>query len=797
MILCNSASWTLADKRVVPQTNSQCGENEMQYTRRTWTKILAMATVTTNSFGLLLAANAQSSTVDDSALEEIIVTAERRDANLQEVPVSMTAYGADDLEALQASDIGDLQSLVPNLSVHVGDANNAVVYIRGVGQVDSIAFFEPGVGIYLDDVYLGRAQGGFLDVIDVERIEVLRGPQGSLYGRNTVGGAIKYVSARPTDEFSAKVSATVGNYARKDVKLSLSGPIAGDRLSGRLTAAKLSRDGYSENAFDGSDDGDQDTTFVRGVLELQAAENFSIQLSTDFTDSDPDRSRTPAKTTPISVLTVDPFTFGISTIVYPADTDPFAVNADFNRIERTETKGFSLNATWDINDELTAKSISSYRELEYGTEIDLDGTPVNAFGIFYFNDQEQVSQEFQLTYTGERVSAVGGIYYFNEEGDTFDGGVFNNFLIGLSGVADFSTDSTAVFGQLDYDFTDRLTGIIGLRYTDEEKDYSRTVEDVDLTALAGIMPDPVSGAVSYANPALLNPSSSDLPVGVGVGTPRPFVNPDTATFDNLSFKVGLKYRVNDDFQIFGTVSEGFKSGGFNGRAADGQAQPYDEESLVSYEFGMKSEWMQNRLRFNGSVFYTQYDDLQVSSFEAAPDGGGILPIFTNAGEADIAGLELEITAVLSDRTELSANLGYLDAEYGKFLTGDPVTNQVIDVSDQRELVNAPKWDAFVGLSHDIPLSWGSLIFAGNVGYRSKTYLEVNSSENLAQGSYAVYNASISFESVDDRWRLMLGGKNLGDEEYRTHAFDLSAFPGVELGYYNAPRTYSLSGTYRF
>lgn len=342
-------------------------------------------------------------------LEEVIVTAERREASIQEVPVSMTSYGADDLATLQVSDIGDLQSLVPNLSVHVGDANNAVVYIRGVGQVDSIAFFEPGVGIYLDDIYLGRAQGGFLDVVDVERIEVLRGPQGSLYGRNTVGGAIKYVSASPTEEFSGNVSATFGDYSRSDVKLSLSGPIAGDRLTGRLTAAKLSRDGYSENAFDGSDDGDQDTTFVRGVLELQVADNFSIQLSADFTDSDPDRSRTPAKVTPISVLTVDPFTFGLSTIVYPADVDPFAVNADFNRIERTETRGFGLNATWDINDRLTAKSISSYRELEYGTEIDLDGTPVNAFGIFYFNDQKQISQEFQLVYAGERASAVGGV----------------------------------------------------------------------------------------------------------------------------------------------------------------------------------------------------------------------------------------------------------------------------------------------------------------------------------------------------------------------------------------------------
>ncbi|MEM7612758.1 MAG: TonB-dependent receptor [Pseudomonadota bacterium] len=733
----------------------------------------------------------------DVVLDEIIVTAERRVANLQEVPVSMTSYSGTDLEALQATDIGDLQSLVPNLSVHVGDANNAVVYIRGVGQVDSIAFFEPGVGIYLDDIYLGRAQGAFLDVVDVERIEVLRGPQGSLYGRNTVGGAIKYVSAGPTETFTGNVSATFGNYGRSNLKASVSGPIVDDRLLGRFTAARLSRDGYSENAFDGNDDGDQDTLFARGVVELRATDSLSFQLSADFTESDPDRSRTPSKVTPISVLTVDPFTFGLSNEVFPADSDPFAVNADFNRLEQTETRGVGLNATWDVNDQLTFKSISSYRELEYGTEIDLDGTPVNAFGIFYFNDQTQVSQELQLTYSGERAAVVGGVYYFKEDGDTFDGGVFSNLLIGLSGIAEFSTDSTAIFGQLDYDFTDRLTGIVGLRYTDEEKDYARTVEDIDLTALAGIMFDPVTGAVSYANPDLLNPSSADLPVGVGVGVQRPPVDPDPASFSNFSFKLGLNYQVNDDMRVFATVSEGFKSGGFNGRAADAQSEPYDEETLISYEVGIKSEWLQNRLRANASLFYTQYNDLQVSSFEAAPGGSGILPIFTNAGEADIAGLEVELMAVLTDRTTLMANLGYLDAEYGEFLSADPVTNTLVDVSGDRELINAPEWDAFVGLSHTIPLASGALTFAGDIGYRSKTYLEVNSSENLAQDGYSVTNASVTYESGEGNWRLMLGAKNLTDREYRTHAFDLSAFPGVELGYYNAPRTYALTGIFEF
>jgi len=428
------------------------------------------------------AAHAQSR--GQTMIDEIVVTAERREANLQDVPISVSAFSARDLESFQVDTLGDLQALVPNLSVHVGDANNAVVYIRGVGQIDSIAFFEPGVGIYLDDVYLGRAQGAFLDVLDVDRIEVLRGPQGTLYGRNTVGGAVKYISAAPTDELTTRLSATVGSYDQLDYRASISGPLIADKLTGRATVAYLSHDGFSDNAFDGRDDGDRKTTFARGVLNLQATDKVSLQLTADYTDSDPDRSRTPAKETPIDVLIVDPFTFGLSVSSFPADVDPFQVNADFNNVEQTRTTGVDLKVNWDINDALSFKSITSYRELEYGTEIDLDGTPINSFGIFYFNDQNQTTQEFQLAYQDERLSAVGGLYYFNEEGTTFDGGVFSNFLIALSGDSTFSTDSYAAFGQLDYNFTDKLTGIFGLRYTDEEKSYSRRAEDFDLTALA-------------------------------------------------------------------------------------------------------------------------------------------------------------------------------------------------------------------------------------------------------------------------------------------------------------------------
>lgn len=762
-------------------------------TARAASILVALATA------LPLASAFAQSPDEGGAIEEIVVTAERRQANLQDVPISVSSFSAEALEALQVDDIGDLQSLVPNLSIHVGDANNAVVYLRGVGQIDSIAFFEPGVGIYLDDVYLGRAQGAFLDVVDVDRIEVLRGPQGTLYGRNTVGGAVKYISAAPTDEFSASLSATAGNYGRGDFKATLSGPIGGENLLGRATFAWLSRDGYSDNLFDGDDDGDRQTLFGRGVLRYESGDDVAIELAVDYTDADPDHSRTPAKETPINVLIVDPFTFGLSQQTFPADTDPFTVNADFNNVEHTETRGVSLNVTWDLTDALMFKSITSWRDLDYGTELDLDGTPINAFGIYYFNDQLQVSQELQLGYVDERMSVIGGLYYFREDGSTFDGGIFSNFLIAASGESSFRTDSYAAFGQIDYSFTDRFTGIFGFRYTDEEKDYRRTIEDFDLTALAGLMVDPDTFEISYANPELLNPRSADLTPGGGIGAPRPVAAPDPASFDNVSLKVGMKYELSDTAQAFATVSEGFKSGGFNGRLAEGQLEPYDEETLISYEIGLKSQWLDDRLRANAAVFHTDYEDLQVSSFEATPDGSTFLPIFTNAGEASIQGVELELTALVTERLSMIANLGYLDAQYDEFLAGtDADTGEVIDVSDQREIVNAPQWDSFVRFAYDLPLaSGGGFTLATDWAFRDKTYLEVNSSENLAQGAHSVYNASIAYDSADGRWRVMLGGKNLTDEEYRTHAFDLSAFPGVELGYYNPPPTWSLTGSYDF
>ena len=271
-------------------------------------------------------------------LEEVMVTARRQSESLQDVPIAVTALSAADLTQIGAADLGDIQNLVPNLTLHEGDASNAVVYLRGVGQIDSLAFADPGVGIYLDDVYLGRAQGAFLDIYDLERIEVLRGPQGTLYGRNTIGGAIKYVSRQPGEEFHGELAVTAGDYDRRDISAMIEGALVDDRLFAKASIARLQRDGYADNTATGEDDGDKDTLAGRVNLLWRASNALDVKLSLDSTRGDPNTSRTPARATPV---------FGV-----PASTDPFKIQADFNNRNELDTDGVALTLDWAINDTL-------------------------------------------------------------------------------------------------------------------------------------------------------------------------------------------------------------------------------------------------------------------------------------------------------------------------------------------------------------------------------------------------------------------------------------------------------------
>ena len=685
-------------------------------------------------------------------LGQVTVTARRREETLMDVPGSVTAIGADDIGRFAATEIGDLQSNVPNIVLHEGDAQNTVAYIRGVGQLDSLAFADPGVGIYLDDVYLGRAQGSFLDVFDVERIEVLRGPQGTLYGRNTIGGAIKFVSRAPseTPEFSA--SATVGNFDQTDVSLGVSGPIAGDKVLGKAAIAYLSRDGYADNSVDGRDDGDRNTLAWRGSILAHLSDSFRVQLTADGSSDTPDTSRTPNRETGV---------FG----AFPRSEDPFSIDADFNGLSDLSVRGISARATWDVSDTLTLVSTTAYREMEYDANLDLDATGAPLFGVFVFEDQDQFSQEFQANYDSGPISLVGGLYYFDEE-DVTESGIFGPDIAFVSNsINDQTTTALAAYGDLSYEVSDRLSLSVGVRVTEEEKDFQRVQEFFGATT----------------------------PLVPQIGTGFRATDVDTSeTFSNTSPRISVSYDLADDVTTYASIGRGFKSGGFDGRSNSGfEAQPFDAETLTAYEAGFKGSFAGGAIFASAAVFLNEYEDLQVSSF--TEQNGAFAAIFTNAAEAQIAGLELEGSWQATENLRFDLAAGYLDAEYDEFIGENGA-----DISDTLTPANAPDWTGRLAANYRRSLGpQTELVIAAAAAYRGDVYPTVSSSEILRQGGYTLYDASVGFEFADGKYSLLLAGRNLSDKEYRTQGFDLSDSLGYQLGYYGAPRTVSLTASVRY
>ena len=754
-----------------------------------------LAGVLTPCLATPVAAQAESAQADEgsaqadegsAAVEEVVVTARRRDERLIETPLSVTALSTSDLARRQVDDLGGLRDIVPNLSVNMGDAANAIVYIRGGGQRDSLSFADPGVGIYLDDVYLGRSQGAFLEVIDIERIEVLRGPQGTLYGRNTIGGAIKYVSVPPSREPEFVVEAGLGDFSQRVSRVTLNGPLgSGDALLGRVSVAYGSHEGYrvNTNPNAGPTDGDKNLFAWRGQMDFAATDALTLKLIVDRSENDPQRSMTPVRVTAGPALVA-------ATAQKPASPSTTQVEADFNNVERLRVSGASLAAHYAFSDQVSLKSTTAFRAVQHQTHIDLDGTSHGIFGVVVDQDQQQTSQEFQLSFASADFQGLLGAYWFSEDDITPDG-IRNTVPIDFAAGAGFflpyntvrendqSIEARAVFGEFSWNLLPTVELTAGLRYTDEARALRRkacqafSTEALDIDAC-----NPPAGS--------LNPFALRLDL--------------EASFSAVTPKVGIAFD-SDAGLIYANWARGFKSGGFDGRigyngasnagAVGAQAQAYDPEFANTFELGWKTAAIDGDWQMSAAAFLTDYSDLQLSSFSATP-GGGFATVFTNAGKAETLGLEVEFAARTSENLFVNINLGYLDAQYKEFI--DATGN---DVSGERTPINAPKWTASVGFQSLYPLEHGRLRLSADVGYRSRYHVDINNLEAAAQDGYRVINASVDYEDSDARWHVSLGVKNLTDAEYITHGFDLTAFPGVDLAYYGDPRTYRLLVGYRF
>lgn len=704
-------------------------------------------------------APAQGEEAKPNTLDAITVSARKREESLQEVPVAVTAFTADGLDKLNVEDISDLGAYVPNLTVYAarGSSSTLTAYIRAVGQSDPLWGVDPGVGLYLDDVYVARPQGALLDVFDVERIEVLRGPQGSLYGKNTIGGAIKYVSSALEEDFYGRGSITFGNYSQLDTKASVNLPLGGGWAT-RLAVASLSRDGYGENIRTGQDVSDKEILAARATLGYLGSPDFSAKFSVDWMDDQSGvrgaKMLGPNTNVVIPVATV------------PALDSRYDVRNGMPNINDTTMLGASATLSWNLGDVWVLKSVTAYRESDTETNIDFDTLPNTIADVKAFYSDDQLSQEFQLNYdAGGKVRGVAGLYWFT---GSAGGQVLNNFY-GLSfgdtqGVVD--TDSVAVYGEFTWDFAERWALTLGGRYTDEKKTadvYNIGYTDASFTRPSGVV-------------------AADFE--------------DSVSFQNFSPKVSLDFKVSEDILLYALASRGFKSGGFNIRAqataVPRSRLPFDDETVTTFEVGAKNAFLDDRLFVNLAYFNSDYKDIQLSVFTAVPNSNP--PVFfgdfTNAGKGSVDGIELEYQALLSPSFTLQGNFAWLDAEYDEFITNN------VNVAANQKFTNAPDFSAAITGLHTLQLDGGgSFTTRVSYSYQSEVYPTTDLSEAIKQPGYGLVSAGLIWQTAG-AWRFALEGANLADKEYRTTGYNIPAL-GVLTGFYGAPRTYSLTATYDF
>ena len=624
-------------------------------------------------------------------LEEIVVTARKREENLQDAPIAVSAFTGDALDFRGVTEIGKLDQFVPNLvlneSTTYSNVSNAAVYIRGIGQNDFTPVIDPGVGIYVDGVYLGRSVGAVLDIVDVDRIEVLRGPQGTLFGRNTIGGAISLSSKKPGEEFGGKVDVKYGTDDRFNVRGTVNIPF-GDKFFARLSAATFMQDGYVTRVVDGKDLGDQDVVALRGVLRWLPNNNLDINWSVDY-------SRERENGNPFVLTGIQPLNVGILTGGGPSMTlaattlaaqlatggPPSVLGGEFFNVlhpsgfpfqflacfspqnannpvcfnqqyidngdkklnyssdpsyQKLDVWGTGLTVDWQINEKLKVKSISSMRGFEGDFEGDQDGSPIRVSYLIDIYQHEQFSQELQLLGTSfaDRLDWIVGGYYFEEDGKNINPVRFSQVYLQSGG--HYDADSWALFAQGTWHFTDQLDLTFGLRYTEDTRDY---------------LPD------QYIEFLPTGP----LPIpGTNIGDrPLPYEWTSSGTSELVPM-VNLSYRWNESLMTYITYSEGFKSGGYTQRIFPPEASTpsFDPEFVKSYEGGFKFDGWNDRLRFNVAVFFTDYTDLQL----LVADPSRLGPFVSNAGDAEVVGVELEMLLNPAQGLFITGSAGMTDID---------------------------------------------------------------------------------------------------------------------------------------
>ena len=705
----------------------------------------------------------QSTTQDT----DIIVTARRRAESLQDVPIAVTAYSGEALERQGAIDITDLSDTTPNVTIETSRGTNTTLtaFIRGVGQQDPVAGFEAGVGLYLDDVYLNRPQAAVLDIYDVERIEVLRGPQGTLYGRNTIGGAIKYVTRRlDPNETDIRVRANLGTYDQADLIVSASTPLSQYARIG-ASVARLSRGGFGDNLNTGQENYNRDLWAGRATLEIEPNADIFVRLSGDYT-KDNSLPRNGHRLIPGRLSGA------------PVLDDVFDTRAGLVKPKQDiQSYGGALRFEARASDEVTIKNILAYRQDRTATPIDFDSLPAADVDVPAIYRNKQLSNEFQVLYEGESLQGVVGAYYLDANANNVFDVILatTGALIGVPGFTastfgDVDTKTWALFGDFTYRFTPQLAVSLGGRYTNDK----RSSVVIKKNLINGPLPELGGNGVQLG--ALVSNFQGEK------------------TFKEFTPRASITFEPTDEHTFYASYSKGFKGGSFDPRANSPQAGDsdgdgdidaadifefflFDPEKVDSYEVGYKASLFDRRLRLALAGFYADYTDVQVPGSVGCVVGG--IPTFCgvteNAGAATFKGLEAEMLATLArdlsgpgSRLNVSGTLGYLDAQYDEFITA--VGGVATDVSDFRRIQNTPKWTLSGTLDYATPIGNGDLSASTTVSYRSKTFQFETPSPFLDQPGYALWDASLVWASANDRYTIGLHAKNITDKEYRTSGY---------------------------
>lgn len=673
--------------------------------------------------------------IAQAQIDEVITTAQRRAQSTQDVPVAVTVLNAADLEIKQISETTDLQNFVPNLNIgtNTGTANAARIFLRGIGEDESRGAVEPAIGTYIDGVYIGRLVGSLLDLVDLEQVEVLRGPQGTLYGRNSNGGAIKITSVKPQQENAASTRFTFGNFGRFDVR-GMANYAVTDTTAVRVTGLYKERDGFIDFRPVGSGISDQNrddinqvqTLAVRGSLS-QDIGDWNVLITADYTDDDSD----PTPSVIIDSLDADGDLFTLEPApgsqCAPGDANAPAGPFQFTRpvgcfagfSNETKSQGIASTITGDLGI-FSVLSVTSFRRLDDNLSSHI------GFPFAQETDQEQLSQEVTLSSNLDGpFNFVTGAFYYKE-----DLNLDTAFVFPFRVASD--TESFAVFAQGEYDITDRATLTAGLRYTDESREF------------AGI------NFTSGLNSAAKTDDS------------------------NVSYTVKGSYDVTDNVMVYASYATGFKGGGFSPDCFSPTAcfLPVTEEEVKTAELGLRSQIWDNRLQFNATYFNNQYDGLQIG---ATVPGLGFTRF--NVDETQIQGLEFDLLFRPNDRFTLAANLGLLDAEYqelnidqagGLTNNGVPCPGGIVTIACALglDLKNAPDYKANISAAYDQPLANGMLTFSGDISFEADSFsLVANTPLSSETDVPTLINGRIAFTPDDSFWKMSFWAKNITDERY--------------------------------